>query len=135
MQVYAAQYGVSAVRPGSPLLASNDGMHTLPSSWHVDLSAHPDKFGHRLPMPPQSAGRTQAGGAEVMTGPVLVVVPPPPVVSWLPLAPPLPELLTLPPLDGWPPEPPPDDLLLQPAANATTNPVTANTRTIDQPPC
>src|SRR5450755_839667 len=114
MQVYAAQYGVSAVRPGSPFVASKEGMHTLPSSWHADLSAQPDKFGHKLPMPPQSAGRTQAGGAEVMAGPVLAVVPPPPVA----FPPPLPALFMAPPVAGCPPEPPFDDLLLQPAASA-----------------
>jgi hypothetical protein len=33
MHVYAAQYGVSAVRLGNtPVLASNEGMHTVPSS-------------------------------------------------------------------------------------------------------
>jgi hypothetical protein len=63
-------------------------MHTLPSNWQEDLSAQPDRFGHRLPIPPQSAGRTQAGGAVVIAGPVLGA--PPPLVPALLVPPPRP---------------------------------------------
>lgn len=48
-------------------------MQTLPDDWQIDPSSQPERFGHRLPIPWQSLGGSHASGADVMTGPPLVV--------------------------------------------------------------
>src|SRR3954467_15305979 len=99
--------------PGSEVApGTSAGMHTLPSSWQLDSAAQPLRFGHRLPIPPQSAGGAparggqpkaggaQAGGAMLMAGPSLGRPP-----DALPLEPPVVAAVPAPP-PGLPAEPP-----------------------------